>query len=117
MAATAMRLMGLSQLVIRRFLEGDHGVVCVGQGVQNFVEFALRDEFLARLRVLNDEDHRECQRCDECLEDRIEASGKVEGGAAAHPHCVEPDDYHRKERPRHKGIDPVQKFTAGMTVV
>lgn len=115
--AAAMRLMGLCQLVIRRFLEGDHRVICVGKGVQNLVEFALRDEFLARLRVLNDEYHREGQRRDQCLEDRIEASGKADGSAPGQPHRVNPDDDQCKNRPRHKGIYPVQQFTSGTTDV
>jgi uncharacterized protein YecE (DUF72 family) len=64
-------------------LKGEQGVVRVRQGAQDLVEFALRCPLVPRLGVLDDEDHRECQRGDQGLEDGLPPCRKPRG--QAHP--------------------------------
>jgi hypothetical protein len=60
-------------------LEPEQGVVGAGHGQQDLIELALSRPLVARLGVLNDEDHGERERGHHSLEDGFPPRGKPAG--------------------------------------
>jgi len=104
----AVLVPGGVQFLVGSMLQGDQGVVGIGQGVQDLVELALRRTLMPRLGVLNDEDHGKGQRSHQALKDDLPPSGKPGGDTHADPCNDRSKDHQRRRGPRGKPVDPRQ---------
>jgi hypothetical protein len=97
-----------AQFVIGGVLEPEQGVVGAGHSQQDLIELALSRPLVARLGVLDDEDHGERERGHHGLEDGLPPRGKPDSDADGDPHCGRGDDEHRGERPGCMPVYPRQ---------
>lgn len=89
-----MLIPGGAQFFIGGVLEPEQGVVGAGHGQQDLIEFALGRPLVARLGVLDDENHGERERGHEGLEDGFPPRRKPGSGADSDPHCCCGADEH-----------------------
>jgi hypothetical protein len=103
-----MLLSGCAQLLIGGVLQGEQGVVGTRESPEDLVELALRRPLVARLGVLDDEEHREGKRGHQGLEDGLPPRRETGGDADDDPHPGGADGEHCGQRPRGVPVDPGQ---------
>src|SRR5437868_15105768 len=79
------------QFFVGSVLEGEQGVVGTGHGMEDLIQLALCCSLLSRLRVLDDEDHREGKGGYDGLENGFPPGRKSRDDADDYPHSVRPD--------------------------
>jgi len=91
-------------------LQRHQGVIGCWQGLQDLIKLALGGCLLARLSVLDDEDHGQGERADQGLEDDLPPRRKPDGDADQNPHHGRAEHDKRHQRARRPPVHAGQQY-------